>query len=170
MSNWEREAIEEDLSRIDDWRKNEFQGHRRAALALGEQLGDRLGFMEPADLLDLARDRGCGDPLPTTATLNDALRGDPGKGEALCREVADRIVDTAIFGRDLVTVKLEGLVELAYRHQVEHGRMLGDWRTHDELLPASRSRLRHAQVFLHRLGLDDRNTYPERDSDADHSG
>lgn len=162
MTSWNREAIEEDLQQLDQWRNDAFEGHRRAALALAEQLAEHMDFLEPETLLDLADDRGCRPPVSPTDSLQEALRDRYEEGEAACREIAQRIVDTAIFGRDLHNVELHELVELAYSHSIEHGRMIGDWRTHGEIVPAARTRLRHCEVFVGTLDLDDADRFPDR--------
>ncbi|MGD8375653.1 MAG: hypothetical protein PVF68_05895 [Acidobacteriota bacterium] len=162
MRDWDRDAIQEDLERLDRWRGSGFERHRRAAMALADDLARRMAYLAPPDLLDLARDRGCREPLPEVDPLEASLRVDYPKGEAACREIAERIVDTGILGRDLLSVELHGLVELAYRHEVEHGRMIGDWRTHEEIVSAGRARFRHREVFVQALGLDDPDRYPER--------
>lgn len=162
MKRWNRDAIEDGLDQLDEWRDGGFERHRRAAMALAEELAARMAFLAPDDLVALARDRDCQEPLPDAGQLEDSLRDSYGEGEAACRELAERIVDTAIFGRDLFNVELHGLVDLAYRHEVEHGRMIGDWRTHEELIPASRARLRHYEIFVGTLELDDPHRYPER--------
>lgn len=148
-------AVEDDLETLDDWRSSGFEGHRRAALALARRAEENMTFLSPDRLLALAESRGCHSPLPACEAIESALRDDYEAGETLCRDLAQRIVDTALFGCDLIGIELHRLVEIAYTQGIEHGRMIGDWRSHEDLVASSRQRLRHCEVFLGSLGLEE---------------
>lgn len=160
--DWSTEAVARDLETLDAWRSSGFERHRRAALALARMLEDRMRFLSPEELTALAEHRGCHPPLPSPEQIAASLRDHYEDGEAVCRDLSRRIVDTAILGRDLLSLELHRLVDLAYAHRIEHGRMIGDWRDHSDLIGACRERFRHGEVFLRSLGLHDRRTYPQR--------
>lgn len=161
-NEWKPDAIREDLEALDGWRASAFEGHRRAALALARTIEEEMCSLSPRDLVSLAESRDCHTPLPEPEEIERALREDYEAGEAACQDLAQRIVDTALFGRDLLSIELHRLVELAYAHEIEHGRMIGDWRDHEELITASRRRLRHREVFRASLQVDDLEAFPKR--------
>lgn len=72
------------------------------------------GLMElPFDcLLDLAEERGLFPISEEVVAGYDAAR--PGEQEAVRQAIAERIVDTAVFGRDLHAIDFESLSDVAY--------------------------------------------------------
>ncbi len=134
--------IEEDpvgdlLAELDELRGSGFQYAQRRAMALVDQLTAKLNMLEPRELIDIAQERGVDmASCPSVLDLQNALSADAGGGQAVCGEVEQRVIDTALLGADLPAVEGKKLVEIAARLKVEGGGFFG-WSADDKTLPTA---------------------------------
>lgn len=156
------EEVEDALTRIDDLREGDFSEAKRPALALAQTANQKAASLDADDLLELAEHRRLfAADLPTVSDLEKASIKDPEQAESAHQEIANRIVDTAIFGIDLYALELEPVADLAQEIGVEMPLFFG-WDSHHDMLEDARSHLRRAAIILQTDLADDRKRFPLR--------
>ena len=158
-----REAFEHAKSivaELDLLRANGFVGAHRRSFVLAEKASAAICSVEPGELFDLAISRGIDQAtMPEREKQLSQFAEDPRHAETGCRELGERIVDTAIFGRDLYSVDLDQLQNIAdeleedgsiERRYSEWGlaMFLGSWDDHSSLVPLVRHPLRLRAISL----------------------
>ena len=108
------EAVNAQLNNLDGMRKNGFENSIRTALATMDHIKSHLQFLEPGELLGLAKERGVNiDDCPSVPAFMDIFTESIEKAQNQCAEIEMRIIDTAIFGEDLYSIGLDELKEIA---------------------------------------------------------
>lgn len=157
------DPVQDFLEQLDDLRAGGFRDGQRVAMALAGKLTDQLHFLEPAALVDIARQRGVHmDTCPSALDLQNAIAANPTTGQAACAEVEQRIVDTALLGGDLLGVELGALGKLA--GQLNFDAPFFGWSdSHYPALAATlREPLRQLAFAGKPVDLSDDNRFPAR--------
>jgi transcriptional regulator with XRE-family HTH domain len=98
------------LNELDNLRLTRFRKATRASLAMIDDLRRELKYLEPDQLVDLAQARDANIAIgPSLADMLNAMTSGIENGQALCGEVEERIIDTAVLGADLFAVPVEKL-------------------------------------------------------------
>lgn len=149
----EADPVGDLLNELDELREDGFDNAQRRAMAIVTHLGEELRFLEPRELVSVARERGVDTATcPSVLDLQNAMTNDPTKGQLACGELEQRIIDTALLGSDLFAVPFEVLSKVAdqLRGQFDlQGEFFGGWGDHSKLVPQLREPLRH-QAYVGR--------------------
>lgn len=162
------EAAQDMLDRLAEMRSKNFDGFRRRALALIEDLRSTLAELEPEDLIDLADARGLHRAdCPSVVKLLDVFSEDPDDGQDLCGNVEERIIDTAALGADLHAIDRKALAQLAGTlerefEELEAPGFFGDWGDHERMVPLIRPFLRKKALTGHPVDFKDLQAFPRR--------
>jgi len=102
------------LSELDELRADGFENAQRRGMAIVDQLTHELHFLEPGELISIARKRGVDmATCPKALDLQTAIAQNSTKGQEACATVEQRIVDTALVGADLASVDRDALIKVA---------------------------------------------------------
>ncbi|RMB12145.1 helix-turn-helix domain-containing protein [Eilatimonas milleporae] len=137
-------VIVKQLDQLDHMREDGLAKYWREFPALLASTEEKLAIISVPDLLDIAEDRGLVD-LPTVQHIERLALEGADKPQALCKEIANRIVDTLYFGADLYAVERKELERLAKILGVQpEGTAIffWGWSNDEELIGALRHKLR----------------------------
>ncbi len=155
------------LDQLDTMRVGDFEGVVRRPLALAEDAARLLCNLEPDELVTTARERDLfRKALPTAREAEDGFEEKADQAEAQCVEIGNRIVDTAILGRDLFEIDLSALHKLADRlaseRNLEEPPLFSGWGEHAVLVPKIRPILRQLAVTGRGPDLANEGKFPNR--------
>ena len=139
-------VIVKQLDQLDHMREDGLTKYWREFPALLASTEEKLAIISVPDLLDIAEDRDLVD-LPTIQHIERLALEAADKPQALCQEIANRIVDTAYFGVDLYKVEHETLERLADDFELEpdiSGLLSDRWSGEAALVNALRQKMRKA--------------------------
>ncbi len=135
------------LQMLDTLRQTGFENSTRKTEAYFNELKSTLCFLEYGELLELAKVRGIKvedniseetDPRETeefTGIYEDISVSE----KPDCEELANRIIDTAVFGVDFYSIELDELSTMAEEHDLSPDRFIwAGWRGHSEIVPKIR--------------------------------
>lgn len=129
------------LAALDRLRLMEFEGAYRKAGSIIAKLHEELSAMELDELIPVAVERGIEIDQNAGYTVDQLKEATPSDAQANTNDLAERIVDTAIFGFDLYSLKIRDLNKLA--GQVEQ------W----EFFPEYPSLVENARIDLRRIRM-----------------
>lgn len=167
-------SVLQTLEMIDGCRQMGLAKHRRRVKAVSKFFMNLADHLEFDQLFQLAIDRGVYDEeILTDVGYHELYDESPEKAEAGCRELALRILDTALFGVDLYAIERDALVELAgqlsadeaieNRFQFAPQRLMGfAWGDHDDFVSNMREPLLYWLMAGHEVELDDVEVFPRR--------
>ncbi|MDA5192518.1 helix-turn-helix domain-containing protein [Govanella unica] len=155
----EAEQIELLLEEIDRMRAEGFSNYQRRLAAVVDDIRDLFRYLEPAELVSLGERRGLAVVEAHSAkqiaalfarkvVAEDILGFDDNDdqrvmAEAICKELVERVLDTALIGSDLYAVKLDQLAAFADKNDISPGRFLFfGWRGQAEIVPSVREKYR----------------------------
>lgn len=151
------------LERLDELREEGFAQNPRQTAALIDEARHSARYCETLDLAAIAEDRDLahveahmpeaveaprpGDPDPHDIWA-DVDGGTANEPERVCREIVERLIDTAIFGYDLYTVDMDRLAATAAEFNISpEGFVRSGWRDHHEIVPAIRKKIREVSIL-----------------------
>ena len=113
-------SIEQQLIKIDAMRKSEFEGNIRAHLADINQVAENMKRLEPGDLHQLAINRGIPEvSFPSIDHIYDMFSSDVDGAQAICTDLEERVMDTAIIGFDFVSQEHVFLSEIVEEAEIQ---------------------------------------------------
>lgn len=134
------------LSEIEGMFEQGYEDSPRKALAYYDAAVSAMRFLDPVELVELAKHRGMRRRnLPTADTLHNALLADIEAGEALCTAFVQRIADFHFFGEDLHDKDMNALQALAERLELGGGGFFG-WESKEALIAALRPVLKRRAI------------------------
>lgn len=173
-------SAQQTLEMIDGCRQMGLAKHRRRVKAVSKLFMNFAEHLEFDQLFELAIDRGVYDEeILTDDGYHDLYDESPEKAEAGCRELALRILDTALFGVDLYAIERDALVKLAdqlsddetiderFSFGPDAGFLGMGWGSHDDFVPNMREPLLYWLMAGHEVVLDDMEIFPRRDPAAE---
>lgn len=161
-------TVADALAEMDGLREMQFEGARRRAIAMMDDINGHLSRLEPDELTALASERG--------AYLTDCRDGESIFGlfkenseaaQAECENIQARVIDTAVLGVDLFAVERDALASLADDLAEEHdltapGAFGLTWGDHADLVPLLRPVLRRFAFSGDGVDFSDLSKFPRR--------
>lgn len=132
------------LQMLDVLRQTGFENSIRKTEAYFNELKSTLYFLEYDELLELAKIRGMDVEIAVSEETdspetNELLEEDNVSEKPDCEELANRIIDTAIFGMDFYSISLDDLSTMAEKYEIAPDRFFFfNWRGYSEIVPKIR--------------------------------
>jgi transcriptional regulator with XRE-family HTH domain len=168
-------TVSDVLAEMDGLREIQFEGARRRAIVMMDDINGHLSRLEPDELTALASERGvyltdCRDG----ETIFGLFKEDSDIAQAECENIQARIIDTAILGVDLFAVERDALASLAddlaeYYNLQAPGIFGLAWGDQNEMVELLRPALRERAFAGNGIEFENEEKFPRRRAGAEDS-